>query len=406
MALIIDTKGNKRYANNESNSVFKAPPVRPPEPLCYAASDNIYLTTELDALNSDKVAYFTLYDPENDNYFYDGTLNLYPKSNYFITDISDIVNNWVSHNSFNVNGDGTSPAGTLIKKITYKITQYLDDDTNIEIEDNFYILDSYVDEKDIIETYYTFNSEYSKIDINNPSYFNPGDLRDITINTKICLFMQNANKISMSVYNKRGLLIGTKQIEGTVALYYQKTIIELLAIHFTELCYEDVGHIYFYDEYGYGYKFNLIDNYNIKYIIYYITPEGACDYILCNRNSTKGSTVKSTEYTKNYKSFNGTTMVGDTTTFQNTRFASSVEDTYTLKTTLLKDSNSTKGRISDTQRVKNMIESTSVWVYEVENEQYYAVIPTDTSWTEKKFVTDKQFSYQLKFKKSHTKLKK
>lgn len=115
------------------------------------------------------------------------------------------------------------------------------------------------------------------------------------------------------------------------------------------------------------------------YNVYWINQFGGIE-VLDGSNATKLNSNNTFADTKiNYRTFNGSTMVGSESSLGVRRFISS-EDTFKFVTKLLSD--------REHQYIESLYSSPKVWVRE-NNGDYFSVLSADSAYELKKFRTDK-----------------
>ena len=130
------------------------------------------------------------------------------------------------------------------------------------------------------------------------------------------------------------------------------------------------------------------------------SPEGSIDYLYGNPSSKLQSKFTNTDFKTEDWIYEENTIKSLPSKFSNKRFQSITEDTFIFNTYFLKDAQQSKNVRSDVERIKNILSSTNAWIFDTTDNEYYAVLPTDTSFEEKRDKYNTRIYYQLKFKKS------
>ena len=124
------------------------------------------------------------------------------------------------------------------------------------------------------------------------------------------------------------------------------------------------------------------------------------EFIESNNASKLNTTNVFNDYKKNWRSFNGSSMVGDMSSFSNTRTLVTTDETYSFVTNLLSD--------FEHSVIEEVISSPKMWLTHRDTtslgdtQKYIAVNIVDTNYDEKLFKTDKYVTRTLLLKKSVT----
>lgn len=404
--LIINYKGefDRDYVENDGVMPLsvKAPPIKPTT-WHYLCSDPMYIIDSCHMYNTSKTARYNVFDPNDENYYYEGIMHGIPGTNELMVNINDVVSNWVTHNNFDITRNGAFDNNNIIRNIGFN---YIEDynDAPLKSIKTFIICDGYSDKQFEATKSYTFNREFLLQRTDYPYAFSHA--REITKNSKVILFLRGYSVVNVIAYDKNKNRLGHYKLADECGLYYVNNVQNILStINNPNVAYFFITEeITSDDELVYGYMFKINEDLKPRYILYYVTPEGSIDYIYSNPTSKIESKFINVDYKHETWRYVDGTVVDSTAYFENKRFQSTSEDTFIFNTYFLKDKLETELQYyeirCDYDRIKNAVNSTYAWIYDTEANLYYSVLPVDTSLPEKRNKYDKRISYQLKFKKS------
>ncbi len=125
-----------------------------------------------------------------------------------------------------------------------------------------------------------------------------------------------------------------------------------------------------------------------KYCLYYKNLYGGYDSILLNPTSQLSASITDNTLTTDY----------DTTTLNHYKrsYSKTVQNKWTLKTNLLNDAQS--------EKMRHIYTSNQMWLHNLETGKLYAVNPTDKTFTEKTFKSNKHkpMSYTITVEEAYT----
>lgn len=125
-----------------------------------------------------------------------------------------------------------------------------------------------------------------------------------------------------------------------------------------------------------------------KYCLYYKNLYGGYDSILLNPTSQLSASITDSTLTTDY----------DTTTLNHYKrsYSKTVQNKWTLKTNLLNDTQS--------EKMRHIYTSNQMWLHNLETGKLYAVNPTDKTFTEKTFKSNKHkpLSYTITVEEAYT----
>lgn len=125
-----------------------------------------------------------------------------------------------------------------------------------------------------------------------------------------------------------------------------------------------------------------------KYCLYYKNLYGGYDSILLNPTSQLSASITDSTLTTDY----------DTTTLNHYKrsYSKTIQNKWTLKTNLLNDTQS--------EKMRHIYTSNQMWLHNLETGKLYAVNPTDKTFTEKTFKSNKHkpLSYTITVEEAYT----
>lgn len=125
-----------------------------------------------------------------------------------------------------------------------------------------------------------------------------------------------------------------------------------------------------------------------KYCLYYKNLYGGYDSILLNPTSQLSASITDSTLTTDY----------DTTTLNHYKrsYSKTIQNKWTLKTNLLNDTQS--------EKMRHIYTSNQMWLHNLETGKLYAVNPTDKTFTEKTFKSNKNkpISYTITVEEAYT----
>lgn len=124
-----------------------------------------------------------------------------------------------------------------------------------------------------------------------------------------------------------------------------------------------------------------------SYILYYVNPFGAIDYIICDKNN-------SVTYNADRHSMTKYATIQDRTAFGKVNYLNNTTRTWTLNTDIMTDEQS--------KLMYRVFNSQYMWLFNVDTNELNAVVMEDASLKIKRFDADKIYNYTIKVTESQT----
>ena len=124
-----------------------------------------------------------------------------------------------------------------------------------------------------------------------------------------------------------------------------------------------------------------------SYILYYVNPLGAIDYIICDKNN-------SVTYNADRHSMTRYADISDRTKFGKINYLNNTSRTWTLNTDIMDDEAS--------KQMYKVFYSEYMWLYDIDKDEWHSVVLDDAKLKIKKFQTDKVYNYTIVVKSSQT----
>jgi len=124
-----------------------------------------------------------------------------------------------------------------------------------------------------------------------------------------------------------------------------------------------------------------------SYILYYVNPFGAIDYIICDKKN-------SVTYNTDRHSMTKYATIQDRTAFGKYNYLNNTTRTWTLNTDILDDDQS--------KQMYKVFNSEYMWLLDVDKNELNSVVMEDANLKIKRFDTDKVYNYTIKVTDSQT----